>query len=113
MLELSPALYQTVRLSIDSGWVSVYVDPDGEFHEYTIMVGESALYLRRTYIGRDIEYMIEYDDHVVACITISSGAKAHTVSESEILQLFSLCSSRIIAQEMRTRILDSNQKQFS
>lgn len=113
MLELSPELCEIVRLYIDSGWVSVYVDPDGEFHEYTIMVGGSTLYLRRTYIDHGIEYMIEYDDRIIARVDISSGAKARTVSESEILQLFNLCSARIIAQEMRTRILDSNQKQFS
>lgn len=59
------------------------------------------------------EYTIEIDDKIVATATIPQSSKVHTPDEQTILRLFSLCSSRIIAQEIQSRFITQGPKTYS
>ena len=109
-----PDLFQIIQATIASGWISVSIDPSGQSREYfTSFAVDDILALEHECLGDKNEYTIYINDDVIAHAVISVTSKIHTPDEEAILNLFSLCSSRIIAQEINMRFVNKGRKTYS
>jgi hypothetical protein len=97
---LNPIQISEIKNVIDSAHVSTIVEPSGTMRTYYItMPGERSLMLAFGIIGKYYEYTIEIDDTVVAYMTIPVKSKKFTWTQSQIMDLFRCCSSKVIWQE--------------
>ena len=109
-----PDLFRIIQTTITSGWISVSIDPSGQAREYfTSFADDSTLALEHECLGDKNEYTIYIDDDVIAHAVISVTSRIHTPDEEAILYLFSLCSSRVIAQEINMRVVNQGRKTYS
>lgn len=116
MGHIDTELLELIRSTINGGWVSVYFMPDGSGREYSVPLAnddETAMYLTCDYLGDANEYTIEIGGNVIASAVISMKGKVRTTPEQEILSLFSLCSNRIVAQELQRKFVTQTQKTYS
>lgn len=97
---LNPIQISEIKNVINSAHVSVIVEPSGTLRLYSItMPGEHSLMLAFEIIGKYCEYTIEMDDTVVAYMTIPVKSKKLTWVQSQIMDLFRCCSSKVMWQE--------------
>ena len=97
---LNPIQISEIKNVIDSAHVSTIVEPSGALRLYSItMPGEHSLMLVFEIIGKYCECTIEIDDTVVAYMTMPVKSKKLTWVQSQIMDLFRCCSSKVMWQE--------------
>lgn len=97
---LNPIQISEIKNVIDSAHVSTIVEPSGTLRSYCItMPGERSLMLAFEIIGKYCEYSIGIDDTVLANMKISVKSKKLTWAQSQIIDLFRCCSSKVMWQE--------------
>lgn len=107
-----------IQSEIKVGWVSSYVDPSGQTREYSIfMQNGQFLALTSEKIDDVYVYAIYLEDRELCFMSIPVANKIHTPSEERVLNLFNLCSSKVIWQEMnrfaKGPIIGQNNKSYS
>ena len=89
-----------IQNAINSGRVSVYVDPSGNMREYCVITPDNrTLTLAFNTLSTRCEYAIEIEDEEIAWVEIPNGTKNITPTQSQILDLFRRCSNKVIWQE--------------
>lgn len=97
---LDPVQISEIKNVINSANVSVFVEPSGTLRLYSVtMPGECSLMLAFAIIGKCCEYTIEIGDTVVAHMKIPVTSKKTTWVQSQIVDLFRCCSSKVMWQE--------------
>ncbi len=106
-----PDFIATVQMILYTGWISVYADPKGQVREYSVETDDNnILMLACDFFADRVEYSIIIDEEVIVCVPIMHNQKIHTPEEQIILSLFRLCTSQVIAQELRNRVLINSTK---
>lgn len=106
-------IYEYLKKLIRTSTIGVTHIAGGEIKEYFIDIdGDTyvSFLISRGEINDVIHYnyVITIDDEVLATAVISSRAKHLTLDESRIVDLFELCSARIIFQETKLAIQKTN-----
>lgn len=106
-------IYEYLKKLIRTSTIGVTHIAGGEIKEYFIDIDGNtyvSFLISRGEINDVIHYnyVITIDDEVLAEAVISSRAKHLTLDESRIVDLFELCSARIIFQETKLAIQKTN-----
>ena len=106
-------IYEYLKRLIRTSAIGVTHIDGGAIKEYFIDIDGGAyvsFLISRGEINDVIHYnyVITIDDEVLAAAVISSRAKHLTLDESRIVDLFELCSARIIFQETKLAIQKTN-----
>ena len=89
-----------IQNAINSGRVSVYADPSGNMREYSVIMPDDRTLSLDFNIYRDrCEYSIWIEEEEIAWVEVGIGAKKLTPTQSQILDLFRLCSNKVMWQE--------------
>ena len=89
-----------IQNAINSGRVSVYADPSGNMHEYSVVMSDDRiLTLDFNIYSTRCEYSIWIEEEEIAWVAIPNGTKGTTPPQSQILDLFRRCANKVIWQE--------------
>lgn len=96
--------------------VSVYSDPDGSYKEYSVISKHGSL-LTMTCWTFDKNskmpctgYIIEFDDILIKNVQIPRARNIYTPDEQIVLNLFKLCSNKILCQESQNLFFQTMHK---
>lgn len=103
---LDSALFAKIQAAINSGWVSVYIDPDGMMREYTVFMPDDSLLCMTIEVSYDCcNYIISIDEEDIANVDVSGGNKNADPVRDAVLKLFKICSGKVIWQEMNGQLM--------
>lgn len=95
-----------IQNAINSGWVSVYIDPDGMMREYSIFMPDDRLLCMTIEVSYDCcNYIISIDGEDIANVVVSGANKNADPVRDAVLKLFKICSSKVIWQEMNGQLM--------
>ena len=103
---LDSALFAKIQAAINSGWVSVYIDPDGMMREYTVFMPDDSLLCMTMEVSYDCcNYIISIDEEDIANVVVPGANKNADPVRDAVLKLFKICSSKVIWQEMNGQLM--------
>lgn len=95
---------------IIAGTVSVFTDPDGEMKEYTVLTHDGKLLdcvcmstVNETNMPA-YEYTIELNETPIYTALIPNKRTIYTPQEQTVLELFKMCSDKLIYQETQIKL---------
>ena len=105
-------VYNFCKDQIQKHPVSVMYDPINDSKEYSVILDDGRMLVLMFYTTvimgniRFIHYIIAIEDTTLTEVLIPSNKKLHSAKEQDILDLFKLCSNKIIFQEMNHNFYD-------
>ena len=105
-------VYNFCKDQIQKHPVSVMYDPINDSKEYSVILDDGRMLVLMFYTTvimgniRFIHYIITIEDTILTEVLIPSNKKLHSAKEQDILDLFKLCSNKIIFQEMNHNFYD-------
>lgn len=105
-------VYNFCKDQIQKHPVSVMYDPINDSKEYSVILDDGRMlvlmYYTTVIMGniRFIHYIIAIEDTTLTEVLIPSNKKLYSANEQDILDLFKLCSNKIIFQEMNNNFYD-------
>lgn len=105
-------VYNFCKDQIQKHPVSVMYDPINDSKEYSVILDDDRMLVLMFYTTvimgniRFIHYIIAIEDTTLTEVLIPSNKKIYSANEQDILDLFKLCSNKIIFQEMNNNFYD-------
>lgn len=105
-------VYNFCKDQIQKHPVSVMYDSINDSKEYSVILDDGRMLVLMFYTTvimgniRFIHYIIAIEDTTLTEVLIPSNKKLHSAKEQDILDLFKLCSNKIIFQEMNHNFYD-------